>query len=450
MSKIKKLFKSHYFPFVLLFIIMLILTAGKKFFHDDSDLFSHFSENPMMFWVRNRYLYWTSRIIIEVILGLFASRVRWLWKITDPIMYVLLGFAIYRVFVTKHNNKTMIWLIVCLVLLIPQKLLSEAGWMATSLNYLWPVAFGVFSLIPIRKTLDGEKIRWFEVPFYAISLIFAENMEQVAAVLFTVYLLFTIYFVAKRKLNFTIVIMLLLSIASVVFILKCPGNSARADAEVANWFVDYPMYNKIDQAFIGLYSTMQYFINHFNPIYLVFTLSLMITIFKRYNNIAYRAISIIPFFMGIAFNIGEHLTFYLFAGLHSAFSCFQTENRIYLDVDNLTQVSTYIPVFCSIVTLACFVVSVYLVFREKHKAVIPLLILCAGICSKFIMGFIVTVFASSNRTSFIFMICMLILSVMILDQTSEKTLKKCLNILIIWTIFTVINHFCICTGYMLS
>lgn len=195
---------------------------------------------------------------------------------------------------------------------------------------------------------------------------------------------------------------------------------------------------------------MQYFINRFNPIYLVFTLSLMISIFKRYHNIAYRAISIIPFFMGFAFNIGEHLTFYLFEGLHSAFSCFRTENRIYLDVDNLTQVSTYIPVFCSIVTLACFVVSVYLVFREKHKAMIPLLILCAGICSKFIMGFIVTVFASSNRTSFIFMICMLILSVMILDQTSEKTLKKCLNILIIWTIFTVINHFCICTGYMLS
>ncbi len=450
MNKVKKIWKSSYFPFVILFIIMLTLTTTKKFFYDDSEIFAHFGDSDFLLWIHDRFFYWSSRIIIDVTLGVLASHMSWLWRIIDPLMYVILGFGIYRVFVTKYkDNRTMIATIVCLILLIPQKLFSEAGWMATSLNYLWPVALGIISLIPIRKCLDGEKIRWFEFPIYAICLIFAENMEQVAAVLFTVYLLFTIYFIAKRKLRFSIFMMLLLSIASLVFILLCPGNSARANTEVRNWFVDYLMYNNIDKLFIGLYSTMQYFIIHFNAIYFLFTVSFAITIFKKYQNIGYRAISTIPIFMGVAFNVGENLLHYIFEDLYHGFSWFETENRIYLDVDNLTQVSTYMPVFCSLVTLACLAVSVYLTFRQNHKAIVPLLILCAGICSKFIMGFIVTVFASSNRTSFIFMICMLILMVMMLDQSKEKTLKSYLNILIIVAIFMVMNHFCLCTGYVL-
>lgn len=448
MSKIRKFWKSNYFPFVILFIIMIVLTATKKFFHDDSDVFAYFADPSLSIWVHDRFFYWSSRIMIEIVLGLFASRMNWLWRITDPLMYVILGFGIYRVFVTKNkNSQTMISIIVCLILLIPQKLLSEAGWMATSLNYLWPVALGIVSLIPIRKYLYGEKIRWFEFPIYAICLIFAENMEQVAAVLFTVYLLFTIYFIAKRKFKFSIFVFFLLSVASLVFILLCPGNASRASSEIQNWFVDYPMYNNIDKIFIGLYSTMQYFVVHFNPIYFIFTISLAITVFKRYHNIGYRAISVFPVVMGFAFNLGEHLSFYLFSGLHHAFSWFATENRIYLDIDNLTEVSTYIPAFCSILTLACLVISVYLVFHQNHKAILPLMILCAGICSKLIMGFIVTVFASSTRTSFIFMICMLILTVMLLDQCNENTQKKYLNILTIIAIFVIMNHFCLCTGY---
>lgn len=447
MNKLKKFWKSSYFPFIILFMTMLILTMVKKFFYDDSEIFAHFGDADFTLWVHDRFFYWSSRIIIDVVLGTLASYMSWLWRILDPLMYVILGFGIYRVFVTKNkNNRTMISILVCLIFLIPQKIFSEAGWMATSLNYLWPVALGIVSLIPIRKCLDGEKIRWFEVPIYAICLIFAENMEQVAAVLFTVYLLFTIYFMVKRKLRFSIFLMFLLSVASLAFILLCPGNSARASSEIQNWFEDYPMYNKIDQVFIGFYSTMQYFVIHFNPIYFLFTLSLVIAIFKKYQNIGYRAICVFPFLMGFAFNIGSNLSSHLFNDLYHSFSWFGTENRIYLDVDNLTQASAYIPAFCSIVTLACLAFSVYLVFREHHRAIIPLLILGAGICSKFIMGFIVTVFASSTRTSFIFMICMLFLTIMILDQNQEKTLKKYLNILTIIAIFMVINHFCLCAG----
>lgn len=447
MNKIKKIVKSSYFPFGVLFVIMLVLTSSKMFFSDDSNVFAYFGNPSVLLWIKERYLGWSSRIVIEIVLGLFASRMKWLWKITDPLMYVILGWGIYRLFVTKNkNNKTMISIIVCLILFIPQKLFSEAGWMATSLNYLWPVAFGLISLIPIRKCLEEQKIRWFEIPVYIASLIFAENMEQVVAVLFTVYLLFTIYFIAKRKLKPIIFIMFLLSIASLGFILKCPGNSARAISEVETWFPDYVMYNKIDKAFIGVYSTLQYFINHFNPIYVAFTITIMVTIFKKYQAIGYRAISVFPVFMGVVFNVGEKISLHIFYELLDAFSLFKIENRIYLDVDNLTKVSTYIPVVCCIITLACLIVSIYLIFRNNHKAIIPLLILCAGIGSKFIMGFIVTVFASTTRTCFIFMIGMIILTTMILDQSEEKTLKNYFNILVIVSIFIVINNFCLCYG----
>lgn len=160
-----------------------------------------------------------------------------------------------------------------------------------------------------------------------------------------------------------------------------------------------------------------------------------------------RIISTVPVFMGLAFNIGESILeekIGLFEGLCFLISKFRAENNVFMTLDSFDKISTYIPVILCILTLACLVISIYLIFKEKNYGLLQLLILFAGICSKFIMGFIVTVVVSQNRTSFIFIICMIILTVMILDQKSTKELERYSNVLIIMSFFMVFSNLCLC------
>lgn len=47
-------------------------------------------------------------------------------------------------------------------LLSPSIIVVDAGFIATTLNYLWAVTFGLISLIPAQKQMNNQKISCFE------------------------------------------------------------------------------------------------------------------------------------------------------------------------------------------------------------------------------------------------------------------------------------------------
>ena len=71
---------------------------------------------------------------------------------------------------------------------------------------------------------------------------------------------------------------------------------------------------------------------------------------------------------------------------------------------------------------------------NSKTTLVSILALGAGLCSKAIMGFMPTVFASGYRTQFIFIVMMIALIVMILDKQDKKFRDILLNLLIIFAI----------------
>ena len=107
--------------------------------------------------------------------------------------------------------------------------MHQAGWAATTINYMWPLATCLFAIIPIKKIYDNEKIRIWEYPLYTIALLFAGNQEQTSAILVCVYLIFTIIVtVRSKKINPYMLFQTILAIASIVFILTCPRKLYKA------------------------------------------------------------------------------------------------------------------------------------------------------------------------------------------------------------------------------
>lgn len=305
MNKIKKILNPKTYPFITLFIIMLGLNLFKSVVFADDNWFREVllsgsgplpDISTMKDYVIFRYNNWTSRVVIEFFLVIFTGKFPLLWRIFDSLMYVIIAYSIKRIFLNSKENKIS-WITVILVSMIPILLVREAGWIATSVNYIWPIACGLIALIPIRKCLDNQKINVIEYLIYLPFTLYAINSELVCACILVTYIIFSIYLIIKKKMKPIIILILLLSIISIIFILTCPGNSVRTNQEKATYFSDYNNLSLIEKILIGIISTMNYYLFNFNIIYFIFTLIMMIIVFRKYDNILFKVISCFPFIM---------------------------------------------------------------------------------------------------------------------------------------------------------
>jgi hypothetical protein len=449
-DKIKKIINSKNAPFIILFLVMLIINVFKSTVSNDDAWFAQIingninpnikNMNEYMHW---RYETWSSRLIIEFFLIEFSMNFNVLWKIFDAFIYCLLAYGIYRVFCSKDMQKKaeIRWLIVFLVFFIPQELLSSAGWISTTLNYTWVVAFGIISLIPIRKCLDDEKFKWFEIIVYLLSIIYATNSEQMCLVLFTIYLIFTVYLIVKKKIKPIVGICFLISVCSLIYILTCPGNSERTSTEIEVYFKEFVNLTFIQKLEISLTSTMQYYIYNFNIIYVICTLILMIRVYQKYKeNLLCKVIATVPVLFGVAFNIGSEITKSLFPNIYNLMMEQNFTSHLYVSLENSNIIKYYVPVIISAINLGLLFLTVYLAFRNSKKLIIGILCIGAGICTRLLMGFVPSVFVSGNRTQIIFLVSMIIISVLILDDKKEETLKNYINILIPFVLLTAIDY----------
>ena len=107
---------------------------------------------------------------------------------------------------------------------------------------------------------------------------------------------------------------------------------------------------------------------------------------------------------------------------------FVTDESVLIDFDNFHFIFKYIPIAMYLVDIGLIFIALYLVFGNSKTSFIAILVFGAGVCSKVLMGFMPTVFASGNRTQLILLVMMIILIAMMIDKQSKKTKENLLNI----------------------
>lgn len=157
------------------------------------------------------------------------------WKVLNIASLMLLAVSISKLLVEKNIRKYN-WVIMALILVYPLEDMSTAGWAATTINYIWPLSLGLYSLIIVKKILKNENIKWYEYVLSTLALIYAINVEQMCAILLAIYVPVTLYLILKKRTNIYMVIQSMICILSLIFILTCPGNAARDISETATWF----------------------------------------------------------------------------------------------------------------------------------------------------------------------------------------------------------------------
>lgn len=407
--------------FILQLILMIFITPNK---YDDASFLKSLETNSVTSLVKERYYEWTSRVIIEFTLFTVLKTSKYLWIFIQACMMALIGYSISKLFVKKENKTELNTMILLMILAYPMDIMASAGWAATTTNYMWPLATALFALIPIKKAWDKEKIKIYQYPLYILSLLYACNQEQTCAIVFGVYLLFTVLLILrdKKKIHPFVIIQLILAIASLIFVLTAPGNYVRKDTEIESFFKDFEMLTIQDKISVGLTLTMGNIVKTCSVPFAFFSLMIATYIFTTYKEKLYRVVSIIPLLTISVLGIFSDIIFDMFPYL-GAFTEILTKQEVILTAANCNNLLYVLPLMLSMVVFLSIILSLLLIFKNL-KNNIAVLVFLVGLASRLIMGFSPTMFASSVRTILFLDFAMLIAALLIWQEFIKKTDKN--------------------------
>lgn len=241
---------------VLLFLVILsifvlhALAFGNAQIADDTYFASALNGRSLAEFAAFRYLHWSGRVPIEMALVLIVGH-PWLWKLMNGLMLLLLCYSAGRVSLagTRTSIAASTSLAFALFMLITPAILSEsAWWMTGSLNYLWPVALGMYGLIPFVDTKNHGRIT--RLGFLLASGLAMYN-EQVALVLLPASLALLGPRLARRQWCRWNLAQVGFMAANAMVVFGAPGSYRRYLSEQALRFPDFATLDVLDKMAVG-------------------------------------------------------------------------------------------------------------------------------------------------------------------------------------------------------
>ena len=387
---------KHIIIYIILFCFMIYRHINIPLGVGDDIWFLEKSKMDLFDYTLWRIETWTSRNIIEFVMLIMLNLSKWVWITLDSIMFVLILHSIRKIVCFKKNKDFLITILIALVIVcFPFNLFSEAGWYATTLNYVWPLAFGLYSLSYLMRIFVNEKVNIFQKIIMIIGLIYAINQEQMCALIFGFYTLFIVYnLINHHNIPKFVYVVVACTIVMLVYHAFCPGNAIRKVSETAAYYSEFKYFSVIDKLFLGVLTTIS--IVMINPFYIVFiwSLGLIYVIYFNSKNIKqYAMVILMTITMYIISISDKFLQYGTMSKIYNIFSTYLQPVKFidYKDI-NIYLMMLY---FCTIIIISLYIIKSNLGFK---LFVIESIILAAAFCSRIILGFSASIFMSGSRT----------------------------------------------------
>jgi len=427
MNKAKRIYQHSLFPYFCMFLILFVYHYFIQItFGDEVDYFSKIvGQYSLGEFLSSQYYEWSSRLLIETVLIYVSYWNVWIWKTLNIAFYLLILYSFSYLFNFK-NKRLKNWLIFVLVMLYPLLDMSTAGWIATTTNYLWPLVLGLYTFTAIKKYKDNIKIKWYEYILYFLAVLYAANSEQMNVVLLSILSFYIIFFLVNKKSAIFLWIMEALTVAELVFILTCPGNSVRAVAEIGRWMPDFHMLSFLDKVYLGFTDTINIFLSSSNYIFIIFCSILCFCVFIKTKNMWHHFISIIP--LGIIFT--------------HCFSEFTEKNNylrqlslsaLPIDASNYFTHYLYVPLFIYVLLIGSILLSMLVIYDLTFDMLLNTFVLGVGLATRIIMGFSPTLYASNTRTLLFLYMAFIFCTIFMVYRFEEKFNNTNKNVFFIGT-----------------
>lgn len=409
----KFLCKDGWQYYVVLWGVLLICHAFSERCADDIRYLHELDNQTYFAFLKEHFFTWSSRLIIDSSIVLFSKCDMWLWRIVDSLMFVLIAIMIDIIFGKNQQSKH--GMISCLVvLLFPLWMINSTGWIATTVTYVWPIALGLLSLLPLVDT-SYLASKWRCL--FLLPLFYAANAEQTCCVLLAFGMILTGYHYYKgRKQVLKFGMLYIITCICLLFLfLLCPGNHIRTIDEIANRWPEFTTLGLTEKLSYGMATTFSRLFTY-EWLYVFFGLTLLLASIARKKKecvIASMLVTALP------------LVYTLYATLYS-------NNPItYLVLGSHDLPLAGSIHFAGLIALGTLSVAltVGLLWSLFEHKLLPPLIFLAGFASRMLLSFSPTLFASGTRTMFLFYMSMIIIIYMLyehyLSGSRSKVVLKC-------------------------
>lgn len=405
--------------FMILLAIHLFIEAD---FGDDLHYASEWGKEPLRVFLRDRYDWWSSRVVIEAAMLPLTAAPVWVWKLLNIGMVLLLILNSADLFAAGRKVQAQVFAFAGLWM-VPLLTINGAGWITTTTNYLWVLSLGLVALRPLKHWLCGEKFARWEYLICPLCTIYAANMEQMGAILCGAYLVCGIYLLLRdRKLPFFYLVQLFLAMGMLYYILSSPGNGWRNLHEIEQYFPEFESLSLWDKLHMGFLETGQYYLTGGDKrgcfVFALLSGTLFASALQKMAKSGNRAEGICPaerkrlagwcgllaalvpvaFYWGVghlgsyllsrgAFPRGGHIVGVL-CGNHSLPGLGEYPA-------GLVALQTAVYLF----VLLCTALTVWFVHGKSEETLLEWTVLAAGFTSRVIIGFSPTIYVSGERTA---------------------------------------------------
>ena len=238
-------------------VLILELFLCKMYMGDDNTFSGVLDDQSLMTFLKGRYMWWSSRVIIESVMIPVQVYIPYAWYVLNALVSAFV-ITYSPKFIAKEYSAWPGVLITCLALtVIPLNAYGGCGWITCTINYLWVWACGLVGLYPLVCILRDEKVsKWV----YVLSLLccfFAMNNEQFSALSLGVLVFFILSVgIFRKRFAYLLLPHLAINIWSLLFVLRSNGNAARLAYETVKYMPEFEHFTTIEKALNGFCSTM--------------------------------------------------------------------------------------------------------------------------------------------------------------------------------------------------
>lgn len=373
-------------PFICFFVLVGIWHILVNVMTRDDEYFSVAikATNTTFFdFLKLRYQTWSSRVIIEAVL-LWIVHHEVLWRILDTLIFTSIPYLMSRILDCDEKGR---WFCCFMTFLYPINSMGEAGWITTTVNYLWPLGCVFYLGFLLKKLVKEEKIRAYEYFTAAVAIIFGSDQEQCAAIIFTLFVLIIAYKLYKKDFKQPFLYLeFFLHLLTFGFILRCPGNANRSAMEAANRMPKFSEFSIGKKIYLGLLSTVRELIAIPNRLIIVVMIILVLLMIRKTSKLLPLLVSMIP--LGIV--MGYSLLLDVFPDFGAIF--FVPKQTVKYALKNA------IPIGFLFLIIISISYSLYQLLGENIQQYLLILgILGAGLATALVLGFSPTVYASGTR-----------------------------------------------------
>ena len=438
-------------PILIMYIFMYKIC--KVLLSDDDEVYRDAFNNLPTFisWIKEVLALWSGRIPILALTNFFMHLPLRIFRICNAFIFTSIIISINIISniilddLKTENRRKLLYVTFALIFFVDIVVLSGgAFWLCGSLNYLWPFAFMLISIIPFIALLKNKKLKSKYYIVFMLSNLICCFSEQSGAVLVAFGLLTIIYCIYNKIKPDKLLIVHYIMIAIITILsLKAPGNSVRFFAEQTRWYPEFAMLSMGDKLLQGYINLANHIVNYATLLLFILSISIAYLItrnseIKKHNKfislipVIYFGLRLIPFNQHTQ-KINESLFVFNRFGL----------NNLYNYAENT-------KIFLSFIILAILAIELIYVWKNKKNGIITSILYCAGMCSAMAMSISPTIFASGNRTFFATDFIIILINTILIGEIFKKVENKesKISIIIILLVFASVFYINICSNWL--